>query len=126
MQLTKEQHIEGHERQLAGLKQSKQEFQDLEKLMNNTLFRKVILERFCVQECARYVRMSVEMGLSPEARADSLAKAQAAAHLLAWITVELRQGQNTVEQISGIEQSLEILRQTPDDDEQFEQAVELH
>lgn len=122
MSLTREQHIEQHEGQLQGLKAQKQELSDLRKLVNSPLFRKVILDRFCTEECARYVRMSVDMALSPESRADALAKAQAAGHLLTWITVEERMSAGVDDNIANVEAALEHLRTAPD--EEFEHGIE--
>ncbi|AHC56589.1 hypothetical protein JJJA_0073 [Achromobacter phage JWDelta] len=116
MQLTREQHIEGYENQLRGLKKQQREHSDLKKLVESPLFRKVILQNFCTDECARYVRMSVDMALTPEARADALAKAQAGAHLLHWIAVEDRMGSDSVNKISTLEANLEVLRSASDDD----------
>lgn len=122
MSLTREQYIEQHEGQLQGLKVEKQKMADLTKLVNSPLFRKVILDNFCTEECARYVRMSVDLTLSPENRADALAKAQAAGHFLAWLRVQERMASGLDDQIANVEAGLEHLRTAPDED--FQNGVE--
>ncbi|QDH83774.1 hypothetical protein KMC57_gp54 [Achromobacter phage vB_AxyP_19-32_Axy24] len=122
MQLTREQHIDGHERQLAAAKQQIQEAEELRKLVNSPLFKKVILQRFCVEECARYAQLSADPSIPAEARADSLGIAQAAGHLRRWISVVERQAKQAMDSIPGLEDNLEQLRVQSDED--FEGSVE--
>lgn len=116
MQLTNAQHIENHEKQIRDLRKEVADFADLEKLVANPLFRKVILQRFCVEECARYAQLSADPSLpSDAARADALGIAQAAGHLRRWIQVMQRQAELARGTIHDLEQNLEILRQEPED-----------
>ena len=66
------------------------------KLAKNKDFRDLIMEEFCVQECARYAQASGDPSLDKEARADSLGMAQAAGHLRRWLQVVCQLG-NTAE-----------------------------
>lgn len=125
MQLTRDQHIEANEGQLSGLKEQVKKAQDLQKLVQNPLFRKVILEEFCVQECARYAQLSADPTLSAEQRADALGIAQAAGHLRRWLDVIRRMAQTAEGTISTIEQNLDILRASTDEDVESGQ-IELH
>lgn len=125
MQLTRDQHIEANEGQLAGLKQSLKKAEELRKLVANPLFRRVILEEFCVQECARYAQLSADPTLSEAQRADALGIAQAAGHLRRWIEVIQRMAQTAEGTIGAIEQNLDVLRTSTDEDVESG-AVELH
>lgn len=116
MQLTKEQQLEAHEHQLVELKEAVKQAEELRKLTDSPLFRKVILQRFCVEECARYAQLSADPSLSPEQRADALGIAQAAGHLRRWISVMERMAKTAVDTIPQVEESLEIIRQTPEDE----------
>jgi hypothetical protein len=62
------------------------------KLEKNREFRKLILENFCVTECARYAQASADPMLKAEQRADSLALAQAAGHLRRYLSVIVQMG----------------------------------
>lgn len=57
------------------------------RLNRNTDFKKLILEDFCVTNCARHAQLSADPALQPENRADSLALAQAAGHLRRYLSV---------------------------------------
>jgi hypothetical protein len=51
------------------------------RLFANPDFKKLIVDGFMTQECARYVQESCDPFLTPDQRADALALAQAAGHL---------------------------------------------
>ena len=53
----------------------------LKRLSKNRDFKLVIEQAFMEKECARYARMSGLQTISADARADALAKCQAAGHL---------------------------------------------
>jgi hypothetical protein len=62
------------------------------KLEANHEFRKVILEAFCRDECARYAQASADPALKAEERADAMALAQASGHLLRFLHVTSQMG----------------------------------
>ena len=74
-------------------------------------FRKLILEEFCVNECARYAQLSAEPGLSPVERADALALAQAAGHLRRFLSVTIQQGFVASNSMQDLEDEIEAARQ---------------
>ena len=123
MQLTKEQTIAAHEQQLAEAKVEVANAKELERLLNTPVFKKVILERFCVTECARYAQMSADPSLTAEQRADALGIAQAAGHLRRWIGVVLRMADTHSASIPNLEDNIEIMRQQSD--EEFADGVEM-
>lgn len=53
----------------------------LERLKNNPDFKKVFLDEFLVKEAARYIRVSTDPSLTPEARADAVGTAQSAGYV---------------------------------------------
>lgn len=87
------------------------------RLAQNRDFKKLILEGFCKEECARHVLASVNVGLSEEARAHSLALAQAAGHLKHWLTVQVQMGEHAERTLTATEHELAAARQEEDDGE---------
>lgn len=84
------------------------------KLAKNVQFRKLILEEFCVQECARYAQMSADPQLSVSDRADALAISQAAGHLRRWLQVVNKMGDVAKDTLSDIERELDDARAEED------------
>ena len=76
------------------------------KLSSNPDFKKLILDEFCVQECARYAQASGDPSLSAESRADSLSLAQAAGNLRRWLSVTVTMGDMAQNQATELENAL--------------------
>lgn len=76
------------------------------RLQNIPEFRKLILEDFCVEECARYVQASADPALNAEQRADSLAIAQAAGHLRRFLNVVVQMGNSAENQLPSIDDAI--------------------
>ena len=85
------------------------------KLSENPEFRKLILDEFCVQVCARYAQMSADPGLGPVERADALALAQAAGHLRRFLSVVVQMGNHAERQMADLEQAIIEARQEGDE-----------
>lgn len=98
------------------LKDSVAYAEDVRKLMGNSLFRKVILEDFCIQSAARYVQESCDPLLTAEQRADALALAQAGGHLKRWLDITLRMADTSESSILDVDAELEKLRSQPEDE----------
>lgn len=81
------------------------------KLNENRDFRKLILEQFCVQECAKYAQESADPSLRPESRADALALAQAPGHLRRWLSVCVQMGNRAEHEIDDTRKAIEELNQ---------------
>jgi hypothetical protein len=81
------------------------------KLSDNPDFKKLILEEFCVRECARYAQSSGDPALTAEQRADALALSQAAGHLRRWLSVKVRMGNQAEGQLPELEAAIEEARQ---------------
>lgn len=79
-------------------------------LGNNPIFKKLVLEEFCTQECARYAQASSDPSLSAEARADSLAIAQAAGHIRRWFSVIMNMGNQAEQTLDRMEAEIEAAR----------------
>lgn len=86
------------------------------KLYNNTDFKKLILEDFCVTECARYAQLSADPALAPNERADALALAQAAGHFKRFLSVVVSIGNQAERLEDEIEQAIVAARQEEDAD----------
>lgn len=84
------------------------------KLSKNPEFRQLILEEFCVQECARYAQISGDPSVDASGRADALNIAQAAGHLKRWLSILVRMGHQAEQNIFDSEQELEELRSMPE------------
>lgn len=76
------------------------------KLYNNREFKKLILEEFCVNECARYAQMSADPTLSPVDQANALAIAQSAGHLRRFLSVMVQMGTYAENNRESIEQAI--------------------
>lgn len=98
------------------LKDSVAYAEDVRKLMGNPLFRKVILEDFCIQSAARYVQESCDPLLTAEQRADALALAQAGGHLKRWLDITIRMADASERSILDVDDELEKLRAQPEDE----------
>lgn len=80
------------------------------RLAGNRDFRTLILDYFCVEECARYARESADPALPPESRADCLAMAQAAGHFKRFMSVVIQMGNKCEDDIKQIDDVLDELR----------------
>ncbi|AWN06202.1 hypothetical protein [Erwinia phage phiEaP8] len=80
------------------------------KLSENAEFKKVILDEFCVKECARYAQLSADPTLSAEDRANSLALAQAAGHLKRYLSVLVRMGDVAESDLVNLQEQIELAR----------------
>ena len=92
--------------------------EEVRKLMGNPLFRKIIMEDFCVQSAARYVQESCDPLLTAEQRADALALAQAGGHLKRWLDITLRMADTSERSILDVDEELEKLRAEPETDDE--------
>ena len=99
------------ERQLEEYKKVVERRDLAKKLYNNREFKKVILDDFCITECARYAQSSGDPSLTPEQRADALAMAQAAGHLRRYLSVTVQMGNSVEGQIADLEQAILEARQ---------------
>ena len=81
-----------------------------QRLFSNRDFKKLILEEFCVNECARYAQNSANPALGPDERADSLAIAQAAGHLRRFLSVTIQMGNQAEVEIRQINEAIEEIR----------------
>lgn len=85
------------------------------RLMENRDFRKLLLEEFCTNECARYAQASGDVSLSAESRADALANAQAAGHLRRWLMRQIQLGKTAADRVDEAEKVLESIRSGSDE-----------
>lgn len=69
---------------LAAAERSVKMGEALRRLRANPDFQEIIMDQFCLKEAARYVQISTESNMAPEARADALGCAQASGYLLRW------------------------------------------
>ena len=98
------------EKQLADTKTLVDRRTIAQRLAANADFRKLILEEFCVNECARYAQASADPALSANERADALAIAQSAGHLRRFLSVVIQMGNSAENTIADIEAALEEAR----------------
>ena len=102
------------EKQLADTKTLVDRRTIAQRLAANGDFRKLILEEFCVNECARYAQASADPALSANERADALAIAQSAGHLRRFLSVVIQMGNSAENTIADIEAALEEARAEED------------
>ena len=87
------------------------------RLSKNPDFRRVILDEFFVEECARYARESGDPALTPAQRADALAIAQSAGHLKRYLNVQIQLGDAAEASITDLETAIEESRIEEDAEE---------
>lgn len=80
------------------------------RLKKNPDFRKVIREDFMVNECARYVRESINPMLQPNEQAMALAMAQSAGFLKQYLNVSIQMGDVAEGIASAVETAIEEVR----------------
>lgn len=76
------------------------------RLFDHPDFKKLILDQFCVQECARYAQLSADPSMGPNERADSLALAQAAGHLKRFLSVTVQMGAHAENTMKDLEDEI--------------------
>ena len=108
--MSKESTIAGLEHRLEAAKGAVAHAEDVRKLLENPLFRKVILRQFCTEDCARYVQESGDPLLEANNRADALNMAQAAGHLRRYLSIQIQLGNHAEGQIQSIEEALVEVR----------------
>lgn len=94
------------EKQLEENKKLIAQRQAAQRLSQNADFKKLILEGFCEKECARYARESGDPAIDAEGRADALAMAQAAGHLLRYLSLQIQMGAHAERTIQEVEEEL--------------------
>lgn len=122
--LTAEQTIESLEKNISRFKDEVERQKMALRLANNRDFKKLILDEFCVQECARYAQASGDPMLDERQRADSLGMAQAAGHLRRWLSVINQMGNVAQGQIEANEAELERARAGEGFEEEDENGYE--
>ena len=116
--MSNEYSIEELELHRKKLKDSVAYAEEVRKLMGNALFRKIIMEDFCIQSAARYVQESCDPLLTAEQRADALALAQAGGHLKRWLDITLRMADTSERSILDVDEELEKLRAEPETEDE--------
>lgn len=84
------------------------------RLSVNPDFKDVILEAFCVRECARYAQLSADPSLDARGQADALALAQAAGHLRRFLSVIVQMGSKAENDIPSIQEAIVEAQQAED------------
>ena len=80
------------------------------KLYSNPDFKKIVLDGFCLHDCARYVQESQDPALTPAQQVDALNIAQAAGHFRRYMSVVVQLGNHAENQMYSIEEALQELR----------------
>jgi hypothetical protein len=102
--------IQALERQLTRAKDVVAQRDLMLRLSENHDFRKLIIDGFLKEECARFAHMSTDPNLGPQDRADALGSAQAAGHLKRWINALILQGNVAERDIVDLNEALEEAR----------------
>jgi len=80
------------------------------RLAQNSDFKKLILEGFCLHDAARYAQESGDPALNEEQRADALAMAQASGHLKRYLQMAMQMGAHAERTIAELHEALEEVR----------------
>lgn len=84
------------------------------RLSQNSDFRKLILEDFCVTDTARLVGQSADPALDALQRADALNMAQASGHLKRYLSMMVTMGNTAARDIPAVEEALVDARNEED------------
>lgn len=74
-------------------------------------FQKLILDHFCVTECARFAQSSGDPSIPKEMREDALSMAHAAGALRRWLSMTVRMGWQAEEETKEVQDELVTMRQ---------------
>ena len=102
------------EEQLSGTKDAIERRDRALRLYNNPDFKKLLLDEYCVQECARYAQLSADPALDDRQRADALAIAQAAGHLRRFLSMCIQLGNSAERSIPELEEAIAAARAEED------------
>lgn len=102
--------IEALEEQLKNEKLRVERRDAIIRLSKNVDFRKIIIEDFCRNECARYVHESADPSLTAEQRQDALNIAQAAGHLKRFLNISITMGDVSDRTIVDLNHAIEEAR----------------
>lgn len=102
--------LEELELQLASEKQAV-ELRDLAiKLSTNSDFKRLIMDYFCKEECARYAQVSGDLSLPEENRTDALNIAQSAGHFRRWLSRIVQMGNQSENRLRDLEKAITEVR----------------
>lgn len=102
------------ESQLESLKELQERRDMAIRLSQNTDFRKLILDFFCRDECARYTHASCDPSIPADQRADALSMAQSSGHLRRFLSVVAQMGHTADGTIPDIQEAIEEARAEED------------
>ena len=77
------------------------------RLYNHPDFKKLIVDGFCLKDCARYAQESQDPALNASQQADALNMAQAAGHLRRYLSVKIQLGNQAEREIESIRQVID-------------------
>lgn len=106
--------VEMLENQKAGYLEAIKRRDEARKLTSNRIFKSLVLQEWCVDECARYAQMSADPNLGPNERADALAVAQAAGHFRRWLQVIEQMGAHADKELLAIDDAIVEARNAED------------
>lgn len=87
----------------------------LDRLYKNNDFRRLILQNYCVNECARYVRLSVSDTLDQSLSQKALEASKAAGYLHEYFNTVTRLGLHAEQELEQVKQEIESFGDVNDD-----------
>lgn len=93
------------------------------RLSKNRDFKKLILDGFCLNDCARFAQMSADPVLNKDQRADALSMAQAGGHVRRFLQMMLVIGDTAEIEMRDLPDEIALARQE-DEAEAQEEAEE--
>lgn len=98
------------EEQLANAREIVQMRDRMERLCSNPDFKELILKDFCVENCARAIKVSADFTVPKEQREDSIRLAQSAGYLEIYIQKLCQFGQQAEADIPNLIEQIEMVR----------------
>ncbi len=93
------------------------------RLSKNREFKKLILEGFCRDDCARFAQMSADPALNKDQRADALSMAQAGGHVRRFLSTMVLMGNTAEQEMNDLPDEIALARQEQDAEEAMEESA---
>ena len=78
----------------------------IKRLESNPDFKKIIIDQYCIKECARYIGVAGDPAVSKEDRDLALEMGKAGQHLKRWLNVSIRMGDHAKNELPELENAI--------------------
>lgn len=97
------------------LEQQREQYKELiairdaiKRLEANPDFQKIVVEQYCVKECARYIGVAGDPAISKDDRDLALEMGKAGQHFKRWLNVSIRMGDHAEGELPELEEQINL------------------